>query len=323
MIPPGRFWTKETRRAFFGENGKSIRFEIWQRDMIEIYTRTSCHKSNNIRIHEEDYTLCNPSNLGSKRLRYTENFDGIQEFGENTVYINLKMICESGGAQARSIKDVYGFVKSQMEFIDTIHNTGNIYFANILDGEYASSFYNEFELLITKDGLTDSYAQRIYVGDLKGYIEWLKERHLIKHIMSIQVKKLHEDSIIPTKATDCAVGWDLPSYEELVIPSGEHALVKTGLAMRVPDYGMYGRIAPRSGLAVKKGIHVGAGVIDPDYRGEIGVVLFNFGKEPFEIKKGDRIAQFVVEIYSPHILEVVETLDDTERGEKGFGSSGI
>ena len=81
-------------------------------------------------------------------------------------------------------------------------------------------------------------------------------------------------------------------------------------------------MAPRSGLAVKHGIDVGAGVVDYDYRGPLGVVLFNFGQEPFEVKAGDRIAQLVLERIVTPAVEEVEELDSTERGAGGFGSTG-
>uniref|UniRef100_A0A8C0D690 Deoxyuridine 5'-triphosphate nucleotidohydrolase n=1 Tax=Balaenoptera musculus TaxID=9771 RepID=A0A8C0D690_BALMU len=101
------------------------------------------------------------------------------------------------------------------------------------------------------------------------------------------------------------------------LPPMEKAPVKTD----IPS-GCYGRVAPRSGLAAKHFIDVGAGVIDEDYRGNVGVVLFNFGKEKFEVKKGDRIAQLICEqIFYPEIEEV-QVLDDTERGSGGFGSTG-
>jgi dUTP pyrophosphatase len=85
---------------------------------------------------------------------------------------------------------------------------------------------------------------------------------------------------------------------------------------------VYGRVAPRSGLTVKHGIHVGAGVIDPDYTGEIKVALFNLGDVPFEIKKGDRIAQLVLERCETPDVHEIDTLDETGRGAGGFGSTG-
>ena len=82
-------------------------------------------------------------------------------------------------------------------------------------------------------------------------------------------------------------------------------------------------MAPRSGLAYKKGIDVGAGVIDEDYRGEVGVILFNFGEEDFEVAPGDRIAQLILERIATPDVEVVADLDATDRGAGGFGSTGV
>lgn len=98
--------------------------------------------------------------------------------------------------------------------------------------------------------------------------------------------------------------------------------MKTGLQIRVP-IGCYGRVAPRSGLAVKKFVDCGAGVIDADYRGEVGVVLFNFGEEDFNVQIGDRIAQLVLEKISMTDVVAIDKLDDTERGTGGFGSTGV
>ncbi len=86
---------------------------------------------------------------------------------------------------------------------------------------------------------------------------------------------------------------------------------------------MYGRVAPRSGLAWKKHIDIGAGVIDADYTGDVGVVLFNHAKEDFEVKKGDRVAQLILERYETAIVEEVEDLEETARGAGGFGSTGV
>ena len=99
------------------------------------------------------------------------------------------------------------------------------------------------------------------------------------------------------------------------------ALVGTGIALSIPD-GLYGRVAPRSGLAVKHCINVGAGVIDPDYTGEVKVVLFNHGTEDFEIKKGDRIAQLILEKCETPMIKEIGLLEETLRGDGGFGSTG-
>ncbi|XP_015728501.1 deoxyuridine 5'-triphosphate nucleotidohydrolase, mitochondrial isoform X1 [Coturnix japonica] len=137
----------------------------------------------------------------------------------------------------------------------------------------------------------------------------------------LRFTKLSENACAPSKGSARAAGYDLYSAYDYVIPPMEKAVVKTDIQIALPS-GCYGRVAPRSGLAAKHFIDVGAGVIDEDYRGNVGVVLFNFGKETFEVKKGDRIAQLICErIFYPE-LEEVQALDDTERGEGGFGSTG-
>ncbi|XP_060519136.1 deoxyuridine 5'-triphosphate nucleotidohydrolase-like, partial [Cylas formicarius] len=114
---------------------------------------------------------------------------------------------------------------------------------------------------------------------------------------------------------------NLKSALDCVVPARDKALVDTGLKIELPQ-GCSGRIAPRSGLAVKNFIDVGAGVVDEDYRGVLKVVLFNHSDSDFDIKSGDRIAQLICEkIYYPD-LEEVQELGDTVRGEGGFGSTG-
>merc|ERR1712079_780102 len=110
--------------------------------------------------------------------------------------------------------------------------------------------------------------------------------------------------------------------EPVTIHAGGRGIVKTGLTIAIPE-GTYARIAPRSGLAVKRGLHVGAGVVDFDYRGEVGVVLFNHGTEDFEVAEGDRIAQLILEEISMAPCTEVETLEDTARVAGGFGSTGV
>ncbi|NXH20846.1 DUT protein, partial [Bucco capensis] len=137
----------------------------------------------------------------------------------------------------------------------------------------------------------------------------------------LRFAKLSENASTPSRGSARAAGYDLYSAYDCVIPPMEKAVVKTDIQIALPS-GCYGRVAPRSGLAAKHFIDVGAGVIDEDYRGNVGVVLFNFGKEAFEVKKGDRIAQLICERICYPELEEVQTLDDTERGEGGFGSTG-
>ena len=118
------------------------------------------------------------------------------------------------------------------------------------------------------------------------------------------MKRVNKNAKLPVRGTSGVAGYDLAVAEAAVVPAHGKCLVKTGLAMALPP-GCYGRIAPRSGLALKKFIDVGAGVIDADYRGEVGAVLFNFGNEDFVVNMGDRIAQLIFEkIKTPEIKEI-------------------
>lgn len=128
---------------------------------------------------------------------------------------------------------------------------------------------------------------------------------------------------LPTRGSDGAAGYDLSCNADIVIEPGERRLVPTGVSIELPA-GTYGRIAPRSGLAVRHGIQVGAGVVDADYRGEVKVLLFNQGSETFSATIGDRIAQLVIEcIKTPDVLECSkEAMATTSRGSDGFGSTG-
>ena len=136
------------------------------------------------------------------------------------------------------------------------------------------------------------------------------------------VKKLVEHAIVPRRATEMAAGYDISASEDAKIPSRGRAAVPTGVSIGLPE-GTYGRIAPRSGLAYKFGIDVLAGVIDRDYRSEIFCILYNSGEHPFNIQRGDRIAQLIIEkIETPDVALVLD-LDETERGDGGFGSTGM
>lgn len=137
----------------------------------------------------------------------------------------------------------------------------------------------------------------------------------------LKYTKVNPDAFPPTKGSLKSAGYDLKSAEDIAVPARGKALVDTGIKIELPE-GCYGRIAPRSGLAVKNFIDVGAGVVDEDYRGVLKVVLFNHSDSDFEVKKGDRIAQLICQkIYYPE-LEEVQDLTDTVRGEGGFGSTG-
>ncbi|KAJ9575700.1 hypothetical protein L9F63_007459, partial [Diploptera punctata] len=140
-------------------------------------------------------------------------------------------------------------------------------------------------------------------------------------IAILRFVKLTEKAFAPVRGSAKAAGFDLKSAYDTEIPARGKALIKTDLQIELPS-GCYGRIAPRSGLALKHHIDVGAGVVDEDYRGNVGVVLFNHSDEIFRVNRGDRIAQLICEqIFYPQ-LEEVKDLDETERGKGGFGSTG-
>jgi dUTP pyrophosphatase len=136
------------------------------------------------------------------------------------------------------------------------------------------------------------------------------------------VKKESLTAKTPTKSTWGAAGFDLYADEATSIPAHGRSLVSTGIAIALPK-GTYGRIAPRSGLAVKYSIDTGAGVIDEDYRGEIKILLVNHSDTALAVKPGERIAQLIIERISLAPMIEVETLTETKRGESGFGSTGI
>ena len=139
--------------------------------------------------------------------------------------------------------------------------------------------------------------------------------------MALKVTKLNENAQLPVRGSSAAAGFDLYSCDGQVILPGRRGVIPTGISIGLPE-GTYGRIAPRSGLAVKNGIHVGAGVVDPDYTGEVKVLLYNFDDKPFVVKPGYRVAQLILEKYHSCEVEEVATLEETERGENGFGSTG-
>jgi len=139
--------------------------------------------------------------------------------------------------------------------------------------------------------------------------------------MKLKVKKLVENAKLPERKREGDAGLDLYCIEDIKILPNEIKLVSTGIAIEIPK-GYFGLIKDRSGLATK-GLHVLAGVVDENYRGEIKVVMINFGKEKIKLEKFSRIAQLIIIPYAKVEVEEVEELSETERGEKGFGSSGL
>jgi len=140
--------------------------------------------------------------------------------------------------------------------------------------------------------------------------------------MQIRIKKLHPDAIVPAYAhgPDEDAGMDLRAVERVVLVPGAAQGVPTGIAIELPP-GSEAQVRPRSGMALKHSVTVNFGTIDPGYRGEIRVIMFNLGRGDYVIEKGDRIAQLVIARYEPVEWEEGE-LSDSRRGGGGFGSSG-
>lgn len=133
------------------------------------------------------------------------------------------------------------------------------------------------------------------------------------------------DLPLPSYESDQAAGMDLRAavIDDTVIYPGERVLIPTGLQMSIPS-GYEAQIRPRSGLAIKHGITMlnSPGTIDADYRGEVKVIVINHGSEPFTVRRGDRIAQMVIQEVIQCLVEETDSLDSTERGDGGFGSTG-
>ena len=139
----------------------------------------------------------------------------------------------------------------------------------------------------------------------------------------IKVKKVNEKAKLPLRNNNTDAGADVFSVENKIIRPLSRSIIDTGLIIELDDPNTYIRIAPRSGLAVKYGVDVLAGVVDFGYRGTIGVVIYNTDtNKSFEIKEGDRIAQLIIETCHRSNFVEVDEVSNTERSDKGFGSSG-
>lgn len=142
--------------------------------------------------------------------------------------------------------------------------------------------------------------------------------------MTLRFRRIHPDAVLPAYAHPGDAGMDVRSVADVVIPPGGRALVPTGLVVLLPP-GYEAQVRPRSGLALKHGVTVlnTPGTIDSGYRGEVGVILANFGSTDFAVGKGDKIAQIVIApVTQPEIVET-DAVDETDRGSGGFGSTGV
>ncbi len=140
-------------------------------------------------------------------------------------------------------------------------------------------------------------------------------------MVKIKIKKLRDDAIIPKYAHDGDAGMDLYSCVDRSLEQGQRMVISTGIGLDFPN-GYVALIMGRSGLAIKNGIAVLGGVVDCTYRGDVGVVLLNNGYDDVVIKKGDRIAQLLIQPVVNAEIQEVESLSESIRGNNGFGSSG-
>ncbi|SRR6266550_954395 len=143
----------------------------------------------------------------------------------------------------------------------------------------------------------------------------------VKQAATVSFKRLADQAMLPTRGSAESAGLDLYSIDDLTIAPKQRVLARTGLAVAIPE-GYYGRIAPRSGLALRTGLDVLSGVIDADYRGEIGCLLYNTGDETINLPARSKICQLIIEkIITPEAVWANE-INETDRGSGGFGSTG-
>ena len=139
-------------------------------------------------------------------------------------------------------------------------------------------------------------------------------------LINLDFVKLSPNIKTPTKATQFSVGLDIYHPNDYILTPQSQLIIPTGLKIKVP-HGHYGHLCSKSGLAMGHHIHVGAGIVDPDYTGEIKVLLLNLGTEPFQILAGNAITQLILEKISIPILHKVDILPSTDRGDRGCGFS--
>ena len=138
----------------------------------------------------------------------------------------------------------------------------------------------------------------------------------------LKVKKLFKDVELPEYALDTDLGFDIRANETVTIPVSEQRTIKTGLAIEIPE-GHVGLIRDRAGVITKMGLHTAAGTFDPAYRGEVSIVLVNYGEHDVEVEKGMRIAQMIILPVAKAKLKEVKELPSTERNKRGFSSTGF
>jgi dUTP pyrophosphatase len=153
--------------------------------------------------------------------------------------------------------------------------------------------------------------------------DWITEQQTVNDNSNLLVQKLSDTATMPKQATNNSIGYDMyaNSKDKIIIPAGQIIPIPTGIAIQCP-HGMYACITPRSGLCLKRNLTLEGGVIDPDYRGDVTILLRNFGKIDVIIQPNERIAQLILESAVMAETTEVDNLNNTDRGSKGFGSTG-
>ena len=159
------------KKQLWYTTSKRTECEKYQRAMIEEHTQKNCKKSSGIRINydtneikKKRYPLKNVDGF-----EWSEDFDGIQEFGENKLYYNLKFVCGVGGSQTRSLREVYHFIRGQLKYL--LKENQNLYFINILDGDTCYTHKDKFNYLVSKKKYTE-ISSNIFIGDMKSFHKW-------------------------------------------------------------------------------------------------------------------------------------------------------
>jgi dUTP pyrophosphatase len=170
----------------------------------------------------------------------------------------------------------------------------------------------------------NALRERLGIYDLVPLLEMRRLEDEGDDGVPLRIRRLNPSVTVPAYAHPGDAGLDICSAEDVDLEPGQRALVSTGFAMALPE-GYAAFVQPRSGLAARSGISIvnTPGLIDCHYRGEVKVILVNLGGEPFQVRKGDRIAQMVIQRVETARVFVVEELDETARGEGGFGSTGL
>lgn len=171
----GKDWTKKSRLVFLGNNAggsNTTKLEKYQREKVEEMTETACIKTNTrIDLRNKILVIKTNPNKEDNGFEYTEDFDGYQNIKGKDIYINFKNIVGKGGHQTSRLREVYHFIIGQIEVLKK--NNDQTYFANILDGDEADFHMSKYKWLLDKDYKNKN---NIYVGDLKGYFNWLKSQ---------------------------------------------------------------------------------------------------------------------------------------------------